>query len=208
MISTLAPSSKIGAVSERIIPRLLVLASRCGPDGLFGGEEMKRKCSIKGCKKLGDDKDRMCGMHAQRVRRYGDPHYITPEKQMRANNRIAQIRSHPAKPSSYLKFHGRHEHRVVVEEILGRKLLPGEIIHHKDGDKHNNAPENLEVTTRVKHIEWHRDVIRIASAKLTLEEVREIRKSKERTKALAEFFDVSTQTIYRIRAGKSWVDIK
>ena len=46
-------------------------------------------------------------------------------------------------------------HRVVAEEMLGRALLPGEIVHHKDGDKWNNAPENLEVMTQAEHARIH-----------------------------------------------------
>ena len=37
------------------------------------------------------------------------------------------------------------EHRVVMEEMLGRRLKVGEIVHHRDGNKSNNAHENLEV---------------------------------------------------------------
>ena len=46
---------------------------------------------------------------------------------------------------SYPKINGRHAHRVVAEEMLGRKLKPGEVVHHKDGNKQNFSPENLEV---------------------------------------------------------------
>lgn len=36
-------------------------------------------------------------------------------------------------------------HRLVAELQLGRPLQPGEVVHHRDGDKMNNAPENLLV---------------------------------------------------------------
>ena len=37
------------------------------------------------------------------------------------------------------------EHRLVMENVLGRALQPGENIHHKDGHRQNNSPENLEL---------------------------------------------------------------
>lgn len=37
------------------------------------------------------------------------------------------------------------EHRYVMEQKLGRKLVTGESVHHKDGIRDNNAPDNLEL---------------------------------------------------------------
>ncbi len=50
-----------------------------------------------------------------------------------------------SKGKAYTKTKGRHTHRVVAEEKIGRKLLPGEVVHHIDGNRLNNTPANLEV---------------------------------------------------------------
>jgi hypothetical protein len=55
----------------------------------------------------------------------------------------------------YVKRDGRHEHRIVGEQIAGRPLTFQDVVHHVDEDGHHNAPSNLEVITRPEHIRIH-----------------------------------------------------
>lgn len=50
-----------------------------------------------------------------------------------------------------------YEHRIEAEKMLGRRLQDGEIVHHRDGNKQNNAHENLEVHGSIaEHLNEHR----------------------------------------------------
>jgi len=52
-----------------------------------------------------------------------------------------------------------YEHRLVAELKLGRRLLTGEQVHHKDANKTNNHPDNLEVFgSLAEHMVEHRTV--------------------------------------------------
>lgn len=49
------------------------------------------------------------------------------------------------------------EHRIVAESFLGRKLSKNEVIHHINGIRDDNVPENLWVYDRREHRRVHNE---------------------------------------------------
>lgn len=48
------------------------------------------------------------------------------------------------------------EHRVVLENKLGRLLERNEEAHHIDENRHNNSPENIELKLNGEHQRFHK----------------------------------------------------
>tara|TARA_R110000868_G_scaffold316530_1_gene577409 strand:+ start:859 stop:1413 length:555 start_codon:yes stop_codon:yes gene_type:complete len=54
------------------------------------------------------------------------------------------------------------EHIVVATKERQRPLEAGELVHHIDLNKHNNAPANLVITTHLQHSTWHNQLEELA----------------------------------------------
>lgn len=83
------------------------------------------------------------------------PHNLTNKKTRLESGGYIDVLypEHPAAVGrKYVKLH-----RLLMENILERFLLPHEIIHHKDFDKLNNNPTNLQLCQSTKeHHNLHR----------------------------------------------------
>lgn len=50
-----------------------------------------------------------------------------------------------------------YEHRLIAERKYGRRLVDGELVHHKNENKQDNHPDNLEIVNgNAEHFALHR----------------------------------------------------
>jgi hypothetical protein len=79
---------------------------------------------------------------AEIKRNYGADHH---------NFKGGHINSSGYRVISRLGKHNLLEHRVIAEQKIGRPLQKGEVVHHVDGNRLNNHPDNLQVMTQAEH---------------------------------------------------------
>ena len=103
-------------------------------------------------------------------------------------------------------------HRLVAEAFIPN---PDDLptVNHKDGNKQNNSwPKNLAWGTHAQNEQdkkqngTYQYGEKNPRAKLTVEDVAFIRKSKETARALAKKFNVSQNNIFLIKHNHTWQD--
>ena len=120
-----------------------------------------KKCSVENCE------------NKYHAKGYCQRHYI----KMKAGRKIKGPDAHAPNGSGCIDSRGYKkitvngkattEHRMVMENYIGRKLLNSESVHHKNGDRLDNRIENLELWSRYQpngqrvndKISWAKEIL-------------------------------------------------
>lgn len=83
---------------------------------------------------------------------------ILPEKYKGVHIRFMDADGYVRVVSKYARCGWEYEHRLVVEEAIGRRLRSDEAVHHKNADKADNRRENLSHGAVGAHVAHHNRV--------------------------------------------------
>jgi len=147
----------------------------------------------------------------------------------RPTTKVAVFKERMLKPSitsmGYLEVcfvHKRKTYKALVHRLVAMAFVDGYepdlVVNHKDGNKLNNSPDNLEWVSKSQNSRhaWANNLIPLVGennpgAKLTIKRVSYIKKLISMGVAphtIAVIADVSDSLIYKIRDGERWAVVK
>jgi hypothetical protein len=124
-------------------------------DTPIGHADRHRRCKVDGCEDAHHAKG-YCRLHYKRWLYEGD---VGPLGGKRPYGHITK--------AGYRRIGHKFEHVLVMEAILGRPLRPKENVHHINGQRDDNRPENLELWSTSQpagqsvddKLQWARELI-------------------------------------------------
>lgn len=123
-------------------------------------ESQQGPCSVHGCERPARARG-LCDAHYRRLLEYGDvraddpvgKHHrpwrtVRPRWGNRSFTREGYVRVYQPEHPNAQRDGQVLEHRLVMAGILGRELRGDEIVHHRNGVRHDNDPRNLQLCVR------------------------------------------------------------